>query len=215
MFSNLIPGEGDTEVSIDIRDNHKPDYSILAVREIEKTETGNYFTQFSLFNTEKNNDERVVGNIGIGKRNLSDDKTLLTGFNAFLDYDDNDNTRMSLGFEARSAVLELWYNQYFGVSDGTDEKVLELFPEDKTLSRWIKMAKEQVQFQGLPSRICWLNYNQRAKFGVALNQMVANGELSAPIVIALEFMFFAEEENVSPTFPTLIVPSLQVDQLPD
>ena len=124
-ISNLIPGEGDTEVSIDIRDNHKPDYSILAVREIEKTETGNYFTQFSLFNTEKNNDERVVGNIGIGKRNLSDDKTLLTGFNAFLDYDDNDNTRMSLGFEARSAVLELWYNQYFGVSDGTDEKVLD------------------------------------------------------------------------------------------
>ena len=48
-ISNLIPGEGDTEVSIDIRDNHKPDYSILAVREIEKTETGNYFTQFSLF----------------------------------------------------------------------------------------------------------------------------------------------------------------------
>ena len=46
-ISNLIPGEGDTEVSIDIRDNHKPDYSILAVREIEKTETGNFFTQFS------------------------------------------------------------------------------------------------------------------------------------------------------------------------
>ena len=124
-ISNLIPGEGDTEVSIDIRDNHEPDYSILAVREIEKTETGNLFTQFSLFNTEKNNDERVVGNIGIGKRNLSDDKTLLTGFNAFFDYDDNDNARMSLGFEARSAVLELWYNQYFGVSDGTDEKVLD------------------------------------------------------------------------------------------
>ena len=61
-ISNLVPGEGDTEVSIDLRDNHKPDYSILVVREIEKTETGNYFTQFSLFNTEKNNDERVVGN---------------------------------------------------------------------------------------------------------------------------------------------------------
>ena len=76
IFSNLIPGEGDTEVSIDIRDNHKPDYSILAVREIEKTETGNYFTQFSLFNTEKNNDERLVGNIGIGKRNLSDDNKI-------------------------------------------------------------------------------------------------------------------------------------------
>ena len=70
----------------------------------------------------------------------------------------------------------------------TDEKVLELFPKDKTLSRWIKMAKEQVHFQGLPSRICWLNYNQRAKFGVALNQMVASGELSAPIVIGRDHL---------------------------
>ena len=70
----------------------------------------------------------------------------------------------------------------------TDEKVLELFPEDKTLSRWIKLAKEQVQFQGLPSRICWLGYNQRAKFGVALNQMVASGELSAPIVIGRDHL---------------------------
>ena len=70
----------------------------------------------------------------------------------------------------------------------TDEKVLELFPEDKTLSRWIKLAKEHVRFQGLPSRICWLGYNQRAKFGVALNQMVASGELSAPIVIGRDHL---------------------------
>ena len=70
----------------------------------------------------------------------------------------------------------------------TDEKILELFPEDRTLSRWIKMAKEQVEFQGLPSRICWLGYNQRAKFGVALNQMVASGELSAPIVIGRDHL---------------------------
>ena len=76
--SNLIPGNGDTEVSIDLRENNKPDYSILAVREIEKTEKGNTFTQFSLFNTEKNNDERIVGNLGIGQRFLNDDKTLMT-----------------------------------------------------------------------------------------------------------------------------------------
>ena len=124
-ISNLIPGEGDTEVSIDLRENYSPDFSILAVREIEKKATGNIFTQFSLFKTEKNDDDRIVGNIGIGKRNLNDDKTLLTGFNAFLDYDDNSNSRMSLGLEARSAVLEFWYNQYFGISDGTDEKVLD------------------------------------------------------------------------------------------
>jgi len=70
----------------------------------------------------------------------------------------------------------------------TDDKVLEMFPEDETLTRWIKMAREQVQFQGLPSRICWLGYTQRAKFGVALNQMVASGELSAPIVIGRDHL---------------------------
>ena len=70
----------------------------------------------------------------------------------------------------------------------TDDKVLEMFPEDQTLTRWIKMAREQVQFQGLPSRICWLGYTQRAKFGVALNQMVASGELSAPIVIGRDHL---------------------------
>jgi len=70
----------------------------------------------------------------------------------------------------------------------TDEKLLDMFPEDETLSRWINLAKEQVQFQGLPSRICWLDYTQRAMFGVALNQMVASGELSAPIVIGRDHL---------------------------
>jgi len=70
----------------------------------------------------------------------------------------------------------------------TDKKLLDMFPEDETLSRWIKLAKEQVQFQGLPSRICWLNYTQRSQFGVALNQMVASGELSAPIVIGRDHL---------------------------
>ncbi len=123
--SNLIPGEGDTEVSIDLRENNKPDYSFLAVRELQKNEDGNFFTQFSFFNTEKNNDERLVGNLGFGKRMLSDDKTMMTGFNAFIDYDDIGNARSSLGLEARNAVLEFGYNYYFGIDDGTDEKVLD------------------------------------------------------------------------------------------
>ena len=125
FFSNLIPGEGDTEVSIDLRENNKPDYSILAVREIEKTSSGNTFTQLSIFNTEQNNDERIIGNIGIGQRFLSDDKTVITGFNGFIDYDDAGNTRSSFGLEARSAVLEFWYNHYFGIGNATDEKVLD------------------------------------------------------------------------------------------
>ena len=70
----------------------------------------------------------------------------------------------------------------------TDAAVLKMFPDDKVLSNWINMAKDQVQFQGLPSRICWLGYNQRAKFGVRLNEMVARGELSAPIVIGRDHL---------------------------
>lgn len=70
----------------------------------------------------------------------------------------------------------------------TDQKVLDMFPEDKALCRWIKMAQEQVQFQGLPSRICWLGYGDRAKFGLALNEMVRNGELSAPIAIGRDHL---------------------------
>jgi len=70
----------------------------------------------------------------------------------------------------------------------TDELVLELFPEDEHLSRWIKQAQEKVHFQGLPSRICWLGYGERAKFGVALNDLVASGEISAPIVIGRDHL---------------------------
>jgi hypothetical protein len=74
FFSNLIPGEGLTEVSIDLREHKKPDFSILGTRELKKNDNGNYFMQFSLFSHEQNNDERYTGNLGFGKRILSDDK---------------------------------------------------------------------------------------------------------------------------------------------
>jgi urocanate hydratase len=70
----------------------------------------------------------------------------------------------------------------------TDELVLELFPRDEHLRRWITMARERVQFQGLPARICWLGQGERARFGVALNDLVASGELSAPIVIGRDHL---------------------------
>ena len=124
-ISNLIPGEGDTEVSIDLRENYSPDYSMLLVRELDRNENGNYFTQMSLFNTEKNNDERITANFGLGKRFLSDDKFTLTGLNLFLDYDDKGNTRSSIGLEMRNAVLEFAYNNYFGLDDADGEKVLD------------------------------------------------------------------------------------------
>ena len=70
----------------------------------------------------------------------------------------------------------------------TDELALELFPEDTYLTNWIHLAREKVQFQGLPSRICWLGYGERAKFGVAMNELVAKGEISAPIVIGRDHL---------------------------
>ena len=70
----------------------------------------------------------------------------------------------------------------------TDETVLRLFPEDEALCRWIKLAREKVHFQGLPSRICWLGYGERARFGLELNRMVGAGELSAPIVIGRDHL---------------------------
>ena len=70
----------------------------------------------------------------------------------------------------------------------TDEAVMELFPEDEHLHRWLKMAKERVPFQGLPSRICWLGYGERARAGLKFNEMVANGTLKAPIVIGRDHL---------------------------
>ena len=70
----------------------------------------------------------------------------------------------------------------------TDELVLEMFPHDEILSRWIKLAQKRVRFQGLPARICWLGYGEREKFGLALNDLVARGELKAPIVIGRDHL---------------------------
>ncbi len=70
----------------------------------------------------------------------------------------------------------------------TDKLALELFPENKILSRWMKLARERVQFQGLPARICWLGYGERAEFGLAMNELVRRGELSAPIVIGRDHL---------------------------
>src|ERR1700744_2949846 len=69
-----------------------------------------------------------------------------------------------------------------------DQLVLELFPQNEHLARWIKLAQKRVKFQGLPSRICWLGYGERDKFGLALKDLVAKGELKAPIVIGRDHL---------------------------
>ncbi len=70
----------------------------------------------------------------------------------------------------------------------TDKLALEIFPENKILSRWMKLAKERIHFQGLPARICWLGYGERAEFGVAMNELVRRGEIKAPIVIGRDHL---------------------------
>jgi urocanate hydratase len=70
----------------------------------------------------------------------------------------------------------------------TDRAVAELFPENERLQRWLRMAEERVAFQGLPARICWLGYGERAQAGLRFNEMVASGELSAPIVIGRDHL---------------------------
>jgi len=152
--SNLIPGEGDTEVSIDVRENYKPDYSILAVRELSKIDSGNIFTQFSLFNTEKNNEERYVGNFGLGSRKLLNNNTLLAGVNAFVDNDFNETTRRaSLGFELKNAVLDFHSNIYECIEDSDDERVMDGW--DYTLAsqipyvHWSKVFVNHYEWDGI------------------------------------------------------------------
>ena len=70
----------------------------------------------------------------------------------------------------------------------TDELVLELFPKNRILSRWIGLARKRIQFQGLPARICWLGYGERAEFGLRMNDLVKQGKLKAPIVIGRDHL---------------------------
>ena len=70
----------------------------------------------------------------------------------------------------------------------TDRLAIEMFPDDEALQRWIPMAQKRIQFQGLPARICWLGYGARARFGLAINQLVRTGEISAPVVIGRDHL---------------------------
>ncbi len=70
----------------------------------------------------------------------------------------------------------------------TDDAILELFGDQEKIARWIRLAREKVRFQGLPARICWLGYGERARAGLRFNEMVASGQLRAPIVIGRDHL---------------------------
>ena len=132
--SNLIPGEGLTEVDIKLRDNNAGngnyEFSILGVRDIIPQENSNLFTQFSLHTQEVNSDKRMIGNIGLGYRFLNSDQSKMFGLNTFYDQDvEEGHKRVGLGLEARAAILDFNYNQYqkatnMKVISGTKEQVL-------------------------------------------------------------------------------------------
>ena len=125
-----IPGEGHTEASIELRDEGNPDFEILAVRDILAQTNSNYFTQFSLHNGEVDSNNRLIGNIGLGYRFLTDDKSTMLGVNSFLDADFGEGHRRgSIGLEAKKSILDFTFNEYFKISnqkfpDSVKEQVL-------------------------------------------------------------------------------------------
>jgi len=100
-------------------------------------------------------------------------------------------TEADLGFRIGGRVVELAYLGVSGDEDdlkATDEALLETFPDDHALARWIRMAQRRVAFQGLPARICWLGYGERARAGAVFNELVASGRVKAPIVIGRDHL---------------------------
>ena len=138
--SGLIPGEGLTEVDINLRDsnflrgaregNSSFQFSILGVRDVLSKENSNMFTQFSLHTQEINDDQRIIGNLGLGYRVLNSDQSMMFGANTFYDQDLSEaHKRLGAGLEAKAAMLDLNYNLYQKATNrriisGTSEQVL-------------------------------------------------------------------------------------------
>ena len=120
FFNNFVPGEGLTEAQIDFTDADDGEitFNILMLRNIEKTDTSNFFTQFSIQSQDVGqNDPRYIGNLGLGYRFLNDDNSLMIGANVFYDRDfEHDHERGSIGFEAKGGNLEINYNLYEDIS---------------------------------------------------------------------------------------------------
>ena len=138
--SNLIPGEGLTEVDINMRDSNffrgsrdsesNFQFSILGVRDVLSKENSNLFTQFSLHNQDINDDQRIIGNLGLGHRFLNSDQSMMFGTNTFYDQDLSEgHKRIGAGLEAKAAMLDLNFNLYQKITNqkiisGTAEQIL-------------------------------------------------------------------------------------------
>ena len=185
FFSNLIPGEGLTEASIQINEDDNPDIEILAVRDIEATNNSNLFTQFSIHTQETNGHNRLIGNLGVGYRVLSDDKSNVVGVNLFLDNDFNaGHQRGSVGFELKGSNLDFTANSYHKISNmevhkGTEEQVLSGFT--------INLAS---QLPYAPwAKINWQNYswdNEKASSDSKGNSLALEAYLTPSVQLELK-----------------------------
>ena len=129
FLDELIPGEGVTDVSIQVHEEDNPDIEILTNRSLDKTDDSNRFIQMSLHTQETNNKDRLITNLGYGYRELTDDNSLMYGANAFIDIESEGHMRASLGLEAKGKILDLNANFYEAISgkeniDGVNEEVL-------------------------------------------------------------------------------------------
>ena len=153
FFSNLIPGEGHTEASVQINEGEEPDFEILAFRDLSADEKSNLFTQFSFHTQEINDEGRYITNLGIGYRALNEDKSTMMGINTFYDYEFEGHARGSIGIEVKASILDFTANSYhkltnMQVVNGTEEQVLT--------GHEINLAS---QIPYMPwSKINWQNY---------------------------------------------------------
>ena len=155
IVSNLIPGEGVTEVDLDFTnsDEDQLNFSILGVRDIFGGESSNLFTQFSLMNQEINSSGRIIGNLGFGYRILTPGDSFMFGVNTFYDRDLTENQeRLGLGIEAKGSILDLTANSYHKLNnsevvDGDREQVLSGWDYNLT-SQLPKMPWARFNFNG-------------------------------------------------------------------
>ena len=118
-ITNILEGEGDTKVQIDMGEDYHPEFSIVTVRPVSKHHTNEAtFIQIQLNEQKIRGSGRLSTNVGIGYRKLSDNKDSITGANVFIDYDEEGNARASIGLELRSSSFELLANYYQAISDG-------------------------------------------------------------------------------------------------
>ena len=116
---NILDGEGDTQVRIDMGEDYKPEFSIVTVRPIAIHHSVDAtFIQLQLSDHKIRGDSRLAGNIGVGYRKLSDNKNSMTGANVFFDYDEKGNLRASVGVELRSSAFDVLANYYSAISGG-------------------------------------------------------------------------------------------------